>query len=79
MEWSNSHTYFILASLFVIVFPIAWEKGIKGLIHTKLNHLVLVEWEQPKYRILDFLYRHHLIVSFVLIGLGILFGFLGLS
>jgi len=78
VEWSNSHYYYILASLFGIVLPIIWEKGIRGLIFPILEQSTLEEAWQPKFRILNLFYYKYRIITFVLVGVGIIFGFLGL-
>ena len=78
MEWTNSHYYYILASLFGIVFPIIWEKGIRPKIFSILEQSTLVESERLKNRILGQIHWRYRVITFGLIGLGIIFGFMGL-
>lgn len=78
LEITLQQTYAILSLLFIAVFPLVWEKGIRPQIWPILDRSGLVESFRRRNLILSQLYHRHLIITVILIGIGVIFGILSI-
>ncbi len=74
MEPTLQQTYAILSLLFIAVFPLVWEKGIRPQIWPILDRSNLEESFRRRNLFLGKLYDRHFVITVILIGIGVIFG-----
>ena len=78
MEIVLHQTYAVLSLLFLAVFPIVWEKGIRPQIFQFLDMCMLVESFSRRNLFLGKLIQRHFMITVILIGIGVIFGILAI-
>ncbi len=78
MEIALHKTYAVLSILFLAVFPIMWEKGIRPQIFLFLDYCSIVESQRFRNFFLGQLYDRHFMITSILIGIGVIFGILAI-
>ena len=78
VEIALYQTYAVLSILFLAVFPIVWEKGIRPQILPTLEKSTLLESQRVRNRFLSQFYNRHFMITIILIGIGVIFGILSI-
>ena len=78
MEIVLHQIYAILSLLFLVVFPLVWEKGIRPQILPTLEKSTLLESERIRNRFLSQFYNRRFMITVILIGIGVILGILAI-